>query len=861
MDVSPGARLGPYEILEPVGAGGMGEVWRARDPRIGRDVAIKLLPPSFAQNNDRLTRFQQEARAAGSLAHPNLITIHELGAADGVPYIAMELLEGETLRDKLARGPLPPRKAADYAMQIACGLSAAHEKGIVHRDLKPENIFITTDGRVKILDFGLAKLRAASGSSAAGDATEALTEARGTAPGTVMGTASYMSPEQVHGADVDRRTDIFAFGAILYEMLSGRRAFARPSSVETMNAILKDDPPELSADVPPSLERIVLRCLEKERQQRFESAHDVGFALEAVTASTRSGAQARATGSAHPMRRWLIAAAIAAAAFAAGYFAVRVIHKPAASREQVFTQLTFGFEEQPSIAPDAKSFAFVSAAAGEKDIYVQRIGGTNAMNLTKGSGADNVAPAFSPDGQQIAFRSERDGGGIFVMGATGESVRRLSSSGFSPSWSPDGKSLVVATMQALSPSLFRSGGELWVIDIASGQRRKLPVADAVYPSWSPDGHRIAYWSAPHGQRVILTVAAGGGKAVPAVSDSSLSWGPAWSSDSRSIIYASDRSGSMNLRRIAIDPDTGAPRGASEPVTASPGWNAEPSIARDGTMLFVTNAGSGTMYMLPFDPVALRAAGAPVRAGSGLRKVLFADVSGDGRWIAFSTAAPQEDIFVARADGSDVRQLTNDAFKDRGPAWSPDGSRLVFFSNRDGDYNIYTVLPDGSGLQRITSVTGRLQPLWHPDGKRFFAFDATRRHLVSFAATPNAPMQLLGPRMAIGVPLAFAPDGKRMLVRVTGLAAAVVDIASGTMTRLSDVARTGTWLSDSRVLIEEGRQLVAVDLPTGKRTVAATLPCDNVLQRMPITADHRSIYFVCGPTESNVWMLTPRPGAP
>jgi serine/threonine protein kinase/tetratricopeptide (TPR) repeat protein len=282
MALSPGFRLGPYEILSPLGAGGMGEVYRAKDPRLKREVAIKVLPASFSADADRLRRFEQEAQAAGSLNHPNILTIYDVGTHDGSPYVVSELLEGETLRAQLAGGVFPPRKALGHALQIANGLAAAHDKGIVHRDLKPENVFVTKDGRVKILDFGLAKLtQAESGSSAATDLPTA-----GTEPGVVLGTIGYMSPEQVRGKLADPRSDIFSFGAILYEMLSGKRAFRGDTTADTMSAILLKEPPDLSTTnraVSPGLDRVVRHCLEKDPERRFHSAHDLAFGLEALS--------------------------------------------------------------------------------------------------------------------------------------------------------------------------------------------------------------------------------------------------------------------------------------------------------------------------------------------------------------------------------------------------------------------------------------------------------------------------------------------------------------------------------------------------------------------------------------------------
>ena len=319
MALAVGTRLGPYEIVAPLGAGGMGEVYRARDPRIRREVAVKVLPAAYAADPDRLRRFEQEATAAGGLNHPNVLAIYDVGSEDGVPYLVSELLEGETLRERMSQ-PLPPRRALDHAVQIARGLAAAHDRGIIHRDLKPENVFVTRDGHLKILDFGLAKLRQAA-ESGAGE-SDVLTATRGTSPGAVLGTAGYMSPEQVRGEPADHRSDIFSFGAILYEMLSGRRAFAGDSAVETMNAILKEEPPELleiTRGMTPGLERVVRHCLEKRVEDRFQSARDLGFDLETLSGAgtateAHPGGHAQSRSPAARNRVALGAVALAAAA-------------------------------------------------------------------------------------------------------------------------------------------------------------------------------------------------------------------------------------------------------------------------------------------------------------------------------------------------------------------------------------------------------------------------------------------------------------------------------------------------------------------------------------------------------------------
>jgi eukaryotic-like serine/threonine-protein kinase len=315
VSLKAGSRLGPYEIVSAIGAGGMGEVYRARDERLKRDVAVKVLPASYSQDADRLRRFEQEAQAAGGLNHPNITAVYDIGTHEGAPYVVQELLEGDTLRSALAGAKLSPRKAVDYALQITHGLAAAHEKGVVHRDLKPENLFVTKDGRLKILDFGLAKLTHTEEGSGA---TNLPTATAGTEPGVVLGTLGYMSPEQVRGKPADPRSDIFSFGAILYEMLSGKRAFHGDSAADTMSAILMKDPPELSQanrDIPPGLERVVRHCLEKNPEQRFHSAHDVAFALEALSdVSTQTPATAGLRAVARPRARALVWAAGLAAA-------------------------------------------------------------------------------------------------------------------------------------------------------------------------------------------------------------------------------------------------------------------------------------------------------------------------------------------------------------------------------------------------------------------------------------------------------------------------------------------------------------------------------------------------------------------
>ncbi|MEK6373972.1 MAG: protein kinase [Acidobacteriota bacterium] len=871
MSVAPGSHLGPYELLAPLGAGAMGEVWRARDTRLGREVAVKILPPAFAASAERLQRFEQEARAAGSLNHPNLVTVHDLGTHDGAPYIVMELLDGETLRDRIEGNGtpgIPQRKAIDYSIQLACGLAAAHEHGVVHRDLKPENVFVTRDGRVKILDFGLAKLRGQSDSL--GHITTAVTEARATAPGTVMGTAGYMSPEQVRGQDVDHRTDIFAFGAILYEMLSGRRAFHGPSSVETMNAILKDDPPDLASDGPrvaPAIDRVVRRCLEKNREERFHSAHDVAFALEAVTtgSSTASGPRVAA-----PARRaWRVAAIVAACATAAavGWLAARTLTRPVPPLERHLTQLTFdaGVESQPTISPDGKSVVYVAGAGSNRDIFVQRVGGANAINLTKDSPVHDDEPAFSPDGQQIAFRSERDGGGIFLMGATGESVRRLCDFGYNPAWSPDGKSIGIDTEKIADPSARVLISHIWTVNVESGARKVLfDRSDAVQPAWSPHDHSIAFWGVLKGRRVIFTMSARGGKATPIIDDGSMNWNPFWSPDGKVLYFCSDRAGMMNLWRAPIDERTGLLQRKAEPVTLSTEWSGPASIARDGrSIAFAVQRGEWHLYEIPFDPVKVAFTGSATELVRGSRRIQRGELSPDGKYIAFNNLGAQEDIYIARRDGTDLRQLTNDTFKDRMPRWSPDGSRLIFYSTRGGDYDVWTIRADGSGLQQLTHGFNLIEATWSPDGKHVVAYDNARRLGVIFEPfAGRTPEQLPRPSQTEGFwPTAFSPDAKRIAGIITDRfgqwsAVAVYDLATRTYRRLTDWGTGPVWLDDHVLLMPRDVSVIAYDLRSGQTRTVGLLPNGlPFLRRISLTGDRSSILFVSGPTESDIWLVT------
>ena len=722
MTIARGSLVGPYEILAHIGAGGMGDVWRARDKRIGRDVAIKVLPDAYSPGDERVRRFEQEARAAGALNHPGLVTIFDVGMIDSAPYIVMELLEGETLRDAIGEvhgAPLPLRRVIDYAIQIASALAVAHEKGIMHRDLKPENIFITADGRIKILDFGLAKL--------ALDAKEGDRVHTGrhlTSTGMVVGTPGYMSPEQVRAKPLDYRTDIFSLGAVLYEMLSGKRAFDNDSAVETMNAVLNDEPAPLTAlvpSLPAALDSIVRHCMEKNPRERFQSARDLAFQLRLLPEFQNSVTDSlRALSTPLPARqarsyRAVIAIAAVLALAAASFTIYRVRNGAGEIGPRTFKQLTFaeGVAMLPTISPDGKMFAYVASQSGKRDIFLQRVDGRVPTNLTPDSPADDSEPAFSPDGSQIAFRSEREGGGIFVMGVAGESVRRITDIGHNPAWSPDGTQIVVSTMPVdLRPLTHKDDGDLWIVDTRTGVKRPLLTAqhprsiDGLQPSWSPHGKRIAFWGlSGASQRDIWTIDPYAAKPretiVSVTSDPAIDWNPVWSPDGRYLYFGSDRDGTMNLWRIAMDENSGKPRGAPEAVMLPAAFSGNFAVSHDGEIAYMTVTRLYRLLSFPFD-AANGKIGEPRPLFGGSQEILTFAPSPDGKSIAFTAGTTQENVFLVNADGTRLRQLTSDPARDRSVTWSPNGKSLYFYSNREGNYHIWSIHADGSGLTRVTT---------------------------------------------------------------------------------------------------------------------------------------------------------------
>ena len=826
MPLPAGTKLGPYAIQAQIGAGGMGEVYRARDTRLGRDVAIKVLPASFASDADRLRRFEQEARAVAALNHPNILAVHDIGTEDGNPYIVTELLEGRTLRDQLNDGALPVRKALDYATQISEGLAAAHGRGIVHRDLKPENIFCTKDGRVKILDFGLAKQAvppaAQSGATMSG---ETIPDAQ-TEPGLVMGTVGYMSPEQVRGAVADQRSDLFSLGAILYEMLSGQRAFKRDTNAETMTAILKEEPPELTGTNPaiaPGLERIVHRCLEKEPAQRFQSASDLGFAIEALSGTAKSAAVPAA---APRSGRWRIVAMAAAVVMglAAGWLARNATLAPKTSPS--FHQITYrrGTVYAARLAPDGKTIVYTAVWEGEPlQLYVasdqfpesRPMDVKQAMLLSISSSSQLAILTNARPVDHFEYQ-----GTLAVMPLNGGAPREILQSVTAADWSPDGQSLAV-------------------VHVVSGKYRlEYPMGKAIFettgsitqPHVSRDGKSVAFLFHPvqgddRGSVMVVTPGAN-----PKVlsdgweAEQGLAWGP----NGDEVWYsAAVGAGAYNLHASSTT-------GKTRDVFAGPGGARVLDITADGRFLISRNSFKYT--------VAASVDGAPERDLSWLDVSFSPSLSDDGKRILFCDASGQVHGFytlcLRNTDGSPVIRLGEGA----AIGLSSDGAWALALLEKNPPE--IEVLPTGPGEARHwtnPNIENYAGIGWMPNSQEVLIAGNEPGHGTRFYVqkVPGGAMRPVTPEgFSVELRTAVSPDGKQFVARNQQTDAwSVCQIDGGQCVPLKGAQDDDTplaWATDGKSLYlgnrKQGPQsaIWRVEVSSGRRDLwKKIVPADSV----------------------------------
>jgi Tol biopolymer transport system component len=740
QELSANTTLSHYHIVAKLGAGGMGEVYRALDTRLDRAVAIKVLPAEFAKDAERVRRFEQEARATSALNHPNILTVYDIGTAStelgGAPFIVMELLEGEELRARLNDGALPVRTALEYAQQIAAGLSAAHEKGITHRDLKPENLFVTTDGRVKILDFGLAKLRPPRSVSAGSDVA---TQKQLTNPGTVMGTVAYMSPEQVRGEEVDHRSDIFSFGVILYEMLSGQRAFTGSSLVETMHAILKDEPPELSetnAKISPALDRIVRRCLEKKPELRFQTASDLGFALSTLTTPSSSGsnrteaAPALVTTAITPRSSgrerlaWIgfgVASLLALLAFGTAYF-----RRPTLEAEPL--RLFVNPPEKatrfdwPMISPDGRTLAFVATVEGKTQLWIRPLNSTTAKPLVD-LRLDVAFPSWSPDGQFLSYYEERKLKKIALAGGTPVTLCNMEAAQSRGTWNRDGIIVFGAGPNGLK-RVSASGGAITSVTTVDSARGEI-IHGA--PAFLPDGRHFLFFntnSDPAKTGIYLGSLDGGETRQLLPLDNpvfALATNPA-AKDKGYLVFARQSALLAQPYDFSRNQLTGEPVRLAEQAQISASNFAQFSVSTTGNLVLIE--GTANQQLTWFD-----------RAGKKLGTVGTLGIystpklSPDEQRLAVGRLDPQtrtSDIRIFDLTRGTDSRFTFDPADDFSPLWSPDGNRLVWASNREGSHNLYQKIASGAGQDELLWKSAfRKRPLdWSADGRFIFYWETT-----------------------------------------------------------------------------------------------------------------------------------------
>jgi len=872
-----GRTLGHYRVVDQIGAGGMGVVYRAYDERLDRDVAIKVLLEEVATDSDRLARFETEAKAVAKLAHPNILEIWDFGTEDGVTYAVTELLEGENLRERIPSGGLGWQRASEIGAAVADGLAAAHGKGIVHRDLKPENIFITADGRVKILDFGLAQIKAPIEEDAE---TATLTPA-GTVPGTVMGTLGYMSPEQLRGESADGRSDIFALGCVLYEMVGGRAPFLRASTAETSAAILKEEPAPLAgsgATLPAELDRTVRRCLEKKPEARFQSSSDLAYNLRSIT--TDHAVQVVTPTAVTPVRRrrramWISAGAVTVAAAALlGWISLRPTEPDLPPMKTVPLTSFPGREMFPAISPDGSMVAFArQAESGLWDLYVTLVGGGDPLLLSDGT-SDTWSPAWSPDGQRIAYcRRLLDEDGEYTFTVESVSVlggqrRQLTTTGRRQvgglSWSPDGSTLAMAERE--SPN--RPSG-IFLLSLETGDKTRLTTPRADHDGdftahFSPDGRTVAFarWGTMI-QSDVFVVPIEGGEPTRLTMDNGITRGLDWTADGESLIFAASRAGRTHWISLWRVPTAGG-----EPVSLGVGDQGTwPSLSRHGNRLCYAKDEDKADIWRVGGPASAEEDRQPLRFIHSTRYENFPEYSPDGLQILFgSYRSGADEIWICNSDGSDPRQLTK-VERPGGAltgAWSPDGRMIAFCGVENDNYEIYVVDAAGGIPRRLTSEPSNDGYIsWSRDGN-FIYFGSDRTGRLEVFKMPAAGGEAQQITTDGGVYALESPDSRNLYFTKRGLEGGIpgiwrMPVDGGKAVQVHDAGGFDYWevLEDGICILNresDPPSIEHLDFETGEVNLVAALEGQPGTMGFSVSPDRRWILYQGWETESDIMLV-------
>lgn len=893
-----GQTVSHYKLLEMIGRGGMGIVYKAEDVTLHRQIALKFLPEEVSKSSQDLERFRREARAASTLNHPNICTIHHIDDFQGLTFIAMELLEGQTLKQLISQGNLKTEKLLDIAIQIADALSAAHQKDIIHHDIKPANIFVAHNGQTKILDFGIARLQELPSE---GEDKTATIEGLPTSSKILMGTPAYMSPEHARGEELDTRSDLFSTGVVLYEMATGVLPFQGQTAAAVISDIVyKPHNPvrELKKSIPLNIALIIDKALEKDRDVRYQTAADLRADLKRAKREIDSAKFRAPVETAGKLvvskipptqkiwgtrrKRSLIVLLALLAILGLMIYRSRSDLQSFLFNDKIGEVVSYqpltaqqGPEYFPSLSPDGKTFVYTSKINDNWDIIAQRVGGRNPINLTRDCTEDDTQPAFSPDGELIAFRSERSGGGIYVMGATGESPRRLSDFGYNPSWSPNGREILVASESITRPEdRMVTGSQIYSIQYPTGEKRLLFNGDAVQAQWSPSGERIAFWSIDAmGGRHIYTIPAKNldvtnPVAIRVTNVGFVNWNPVWSPTGNMLYFSSDRSGSMGIWRVKIDERSGEVLGNPESVPTPSIDSGHISFSGDGKRLaYIQHSFNANLYSIQFDSASELISSYPKPITQGSRQVTRPSLSPDGQWLAFNSWSKQEDLFVVKTDGTGWRELTNDTDQDRGPRWSPDGKRLAFFSNRSGKYEVWTISFDGDDLQQITNYPDHMvvSPVWSPDGTRLAcSLYGIRSFLVDMQnpSSGEIPIDVQMENLSgYFQAWSWSKSGRKLagyLIRPDGSAGGIglYTIESKSFEMLTDYGMDPVWLSDDhRLLFYNNGQIDLVDTVTKKtHRILSVAPAAVAKRGFDISPDDSVIYFSQITTEADIWLL-------